>query len=238
MLNLASKARPYFGAVVLTCGLLTAGGIYSATRMPSGVYPEVTFPRIAVVARVPDWDVTKMEVKVTRPLEEAISTVLGVTQVRSKTIRGGSEISVEFAPGTDMTQAVTLTWNRIGARRSDLPPNVDLTVEQMTPSVFPIISLVLTGGDNPSRLRDYAFYQLAPLIKTIPDVLYANVAGGDVREIEVIARPDDLLAAGLSAADLADQIALQSSLNPIGRIERPPFAFQMLVNTQGTDPRS
>ncbi|HEX4592102.1 MAG TPA: efflux RND transporter permease subunit, partial [Gemmataceae bacterium] len=232
MLNLASKARPYFGAVVLTCGLLTAGGIYSATRMPSGVYPEVTFPRIAVVARVPDWDVTKMEVKVTRPLEEAVSTVLGVTQVRSKSIRGGSELSIEFAPGTDMRQAVTLAWNRIGARRADLPPNVDLTVEQMTPSIFPIVSVVLTGGDNPAQLRDYAYYQLAPLIKTIPDVLYANVAGGDVREIEVIARPDDLLAAGLSAADLADQIGQQSSLQPVGRVEGQPFAFHLLVNNQ------
>jgi multidrug efflux pump subunit AcrB len=232
MINLASKARPYFGAVVLTCGLLTAGGIYSATRMPSGVYPEVTFPRIAVVARVPDWDVTKMEVKVTRPLEEAVSTVLGVTQVRSKTIRGGSELSIELAPGTDMRQAVTLAWNRIGARRADLPPNVDLTVEQMTPSIFPIVSVVLTGGDNPAQLRDYAFYQLAPLIKTIPDVLYANVAGGDVREIEVVCRPDDLLAAGLSAADLADQIGQQSSLQPVGRVEGQPFAFQLLVNNQ------
>ena len=232
MLNLASRARPYFGAVVLTCGLLTAGGIYSATRMPSGVYPDVTFPRIAVVARVPDLDVTKMEIKVTRPLEEAVSTVLGVTQVRSKTIRGGSEISIEFAPGSDIQQAVTLAWNRIGARRGDLPPNTDLTVEQLTPSIFPIVSVVLTGGDSPANLRDYAIYQLAPLIKTIPDVLYANVAGGDVREIEVIARPDDLLAAGLSAADLADQIGQQSSLQPVGRIQGQPFAFQVLVNNQ------
>src|SRR5437588_2532354 len=232
MMNLASKARPYFGAVVLTCGLLTAGGVYSALRMPSGVYPEVTFPRIAVVARVPDWDVSKMEVKVTRPLEEAVSTVLGVAQVRSKTIRGGSEISIDFNPGTDMRRAETLAWNRIGAKRSELPPNVDLTVEQMTPSVFPILSLVLTGGDNAAQLRDYAFYQLAPLIKTIPDVLYANVAGGDVREIEVIARPDDLLAHGLSAADLADQIGQQSSLHPVGRIEGQPLAFQLLANNQ------
>src|SRR5436190_9504972 len=206
MLNLAAKARPYFGAVVLTCALLTAGGIYSATKMPSGVYPEVTFPRIAVVARVPDWDVTKMEVKVTRPLEEAVSGVLGVAQVRAKTIRGGSELSVDFSPGTDMRAAETLTWNRIGAKRSELPPNVDLTVEQMTPSVFPILSLVLTGGDSPARLRDYAFYELGPQIKAIPDVLYANVAGGDLTEIEVIADPDKLLHHGLSAADLADQI--------------------------------
>src|SRR5436190_9086052 len=232
MLNLATKARPYFGAVVVTCALLTAGGIYSGMRMPSSVYPEVTFPRIAVVARVPDFDVAKMEVKVTRPLEEAVSTVLGVAQVRSKSIRGGSEISIDFNPGTDMRQAETLTWNRIGAKRSELPPNADLTVEQMTPSVFPILSLVLTGGDSPSQLRDYAYYQLAPLIKTIPDVLYANVAGGDVREIEVIVRPDDLMAAGLSAADLAGQITQQSSLHPLGRVEGQPLAFQLLVNNQ------
>jgi multidrug efflux pump subunit AcrB len=244
MMNLATKARPYFGAVVLTCALLTAGGIYSAMRMPSGVYPEVTFPRIAVVARVPDWDVTQMEVKVTRPLEDAVTGVLGVAEVRSKTIRGGTEISIDFTPGTDMRRAETLVWNRIGAKRSELPPNMDLTVEQMTPSVFPIMSVVLTGGADSvsddlaaqrreaAERRDYAYYQLAPLIKTIPDVLYANVAGGDVREIEVIARPDDLLAAGMSAADLADQIAQQSSLHPVGRIEGQPFAFQIIVNNQ------
>jgi multidrug efflux pump subunit AcrB len=48
MFNIAAKARPYFGAVVLTTALLTVGGIYSYTRMPSSVYPEVTFARIAV----------------------------------------------------------------------------------------------------------------------------------------------------------------------------------------------
>jgi multidrug efflux pump subunit AcrB len=240
-MNLATKARPYIGSVILTCALLTAGGIYSASRMASGVYPEVTFPRIAVVARVPDWDVTQMEVKVTRPLEDAVNGVLGVARVRSKSIRGGSEISIDFTPGTDMRRAETLIWNRIGAKRSELPPNVELTVEQMTPSVFPIMSIVLTGAkkadDKPdpafaAHLRDYAEYELAPIIKTIPDVLYANVAGGDVREIEVIARPDDLLAAGLSAADLADQIAQQSNLHPVGRTEGQPFAFQIIVNNQ------
>jgi multidrug efflux pump subunit AcrB len=237
MFNLASKARPFFGAVVLSCALLAAGGIYSATRMPSSVYPEVTFPRIAVVAKVPDRDVTSMEVQVTRPLEEAVSSVIGVAQVRSKTIRGGSEISIDFNPGTDMRRAEQLTWNRIGARRSDLPANTELTVEQMTPSVFPILSLVLTGGDSPAQLHDYAYYQLAPLIKTVPDVLYANVSGGDVREIEVIARPDDLLAAGLSAADLADQIGQLTPLQPVGRVENQPLAYQIIVNNQAVKAR-
>ena len=231
--NLASFARPYFGALVLTTGLLTAGGVYSYTQMPSSVYPEVTFPRVAVVARVPDKDVVDMEVKVTRPLEEAVSTVTGVSQVRSKTIRGSTEISMDFSPGVDMRRAEVLTWNRIGAKRSELPPNCDLTVEQMTPSVFPILSLVLTSTDkNKAELHDYAFYQLAPQIKGIPDVLYANVAGGDMREIEVIARPDDLLAHGLSAADLADQIRQRTRRTSIGRVEGDPLAYQIIVDNQ------
>src|SRR5262249_21854935 len=170
MFNIAAKARPYFGAVVLTTALLTAGGVYSYTRMPSSVYPEVTFPRISVVARLPGLDVRTMEVKVTQPLEQAVSTVLGVAQVRSKTIRGGSELSIEFTPGTDMRRAEVLTWNRIGAARSQIPPDVELTVEQMTPSVFPIMSLVLIDTRPPdpldvsraAQLRDFAFYQLAP----------------------------------------------------------------------------
>src|SRR5436190_23268673 len=131
-------------------------------HMPSSVYPEVTFPRIAVVAKVPDRDVATMDVKVTRPLEEAVTGVIGVAQVRSKTIRGGSELSLDFNPGTDMRRAEQLTWNRIGARRSELPANTELTVEQLTPSIFPILSLVLTGGDSPAQLRDYAVYELAP----------------------------------------------------------------------------
>ncbi|HEX3147703.1 MAG TPA: efflux RND transporter permease subunit, partial [Gemmataceae bacterium] len=70
MTSIASKVRPYFGAVVLSCALLTVGGIYSAMRMPSSVYPEVSFPRMMVVAKVPDRDVVNMEASVTRKLEE------------------------------------------------------------------------------------------------------------------------------------------------------------------------
>src|SRR5439155_22597075 len=168
MFNIAAKARPYLGAVVLTTMLLTAGGIYSVTRMPSGVYPEVTFPRIAVVAKKPGLDLVNMEISVTRPLEEAVSTVIGVARVRCKTIRGGCDLSVTLAPGTDVRRAEQLVWNRIGAVRAQMPPDVELSVEQMTPSVFPIISLVLTGGDSPSAMRDFAYYQRAPRIKNIP----------------------------------------------------------------------
>ena len=81
--------------------------------MPSGVYPEVTFPRVAVVARVPDWDVTQMEVKVTRPLEDAVSGVLGVARVRSRPSVAAASVGRYLRP--EHARAETLTWNRIGA---------------------------------------------------------------------------------------------------------------------------
>ena len=52
-INLVAKARPYFGLIVLTTTLLTVYGVVAMLRMPSGIYPEVAFPRIVVIAQTP-----------------------------------------------------------------------------------------------------------------------------------------------------------------------------------------
>ncbi len=82
-LNLVTLARPYFGLIVLATLLLAVFGYISMLRMPSGIYPEVAFPRITVIAQTPGLAVTTVEVAVTRPIEEAVGTALGVRQVRS-----------------------------------------------------------------------------------------------------------------------------------------------------------
>ena len=87
----------------------------------------MTFPRIAVVAKVPGLDVTNMEVQGHPAAGGGRQRASSASpQVRSKTIRGGSELSIDFTPGTDMRRAEQLTWNRIGAVRSELPPDVEL----------------------------------------------------------------------------------------------------------------
>src|SRR5437588_359259 len=193
-INLVALAKPYFGLIVLSTLLLTAFGIVSMIRMPSGIYPEVAFPRIVVIAQSPGLAVKDVEVAVTRPIEEAVSIVLGVSRVQSKSVRGAAELAIDFAPGTDMVQALNDVRARMAEVGSQLPPGTTTLTERMTPSVFPIISFVVFGGRDPALLHDYAFFDLRTRISRIPDVSYVTVQGGDIREILVEVEPEALVA--------------------------------------------
>src|SRR5215475_12934923 len=107
-MNVAGFAARNARVIVFGVLFLTAAGIYSLTTLPSGIYPEVEFPRIAIIAHSGDLSPRMMQVVVTRQLEEAARGVLGVRRVRSKTIRGATEISVFFNPESDMQQALQL----------------------------------------------------------------------------------------------------------------------------------
>ncbi len=124
--NLVALARPYFGLIVLTTGLLTALGMWAMLRMPSGIYPEVAFPRIVVITQSSGLEVKDVEVAVTRPIEEAVSIVLGVIRVRSKSVRGAAQLDVDFAPGTNMVQALNDVRARMAEVGSQLPAGTEL----------------------------------------------------------------------------------------------------------------
>jgi CzcA family heavy metal efflux pump len=235
-INLVALAKPYFGLIVLTTVLLTALGLYSMFRMPSGIYPEVAFPRIVVIVQSPGLAVKDVEVAVTRPIEEAVSIVLGVIRVRSKSVRGAAELSIDFAPGTDMIQALNDVRARMAEVGAQLPPGTTSITERQTPSVFPIISFVVTGGRDPASLHDYAYYDLRPRISRIADVSYVTVQGGDIREILVEVEPQALVAAGLSIADVADRLGKEHRLKAVGRLDREVLQYQVLADTLATDP--
>ena len=226
--SLVSRARPYFGVFLLGTAILFAAGLASISSIPSGIYPEVAFPRIAVIASVPGLGIKSVEVGVTRTLEKALSVVLGVVRVRSKTVRGASQLEIYFAPATEMVQALNDVRARTAEAGSSLPAGTSLIVERMTPSVFPIISVVVSGNRSPSDLRDYAFYDLQPRLSRLPDVSYVTVQGGDVREVLVEADPLALASARLSIDDLAARLAKCEELRAIGRMDRGRLQYQVM----------
>src|SRR5204862_7696990 len=128
-----------------------------------------------------------------------------------------SEISIPFAPGTNMDQALQLVRARVSQVQTQLPPDLTLEVEQLTPSLFPIVSYNVEGGD-PATLYDLARYEIKPLISRVPGVGRVDVQGSDVREIEVVADPVRLAVLGMTYTELANAIRQAVTVQAVGRV--------------------
>ncbi|HET7790577.1 MAG TPA: efflux RND transporter permease subunit [Gemmatimonadales bacterium] len=215
----------------LVIGLATGAGIWAATRLPAAIYPELAFYRITVVAQGSSLDARQVVFSISRPIEEAVSVVPGVTRVQSRSIRGASEINVTFAPGTDMTLALQLVRARVNQVQPDLPSGLDIETERLTPSLFPVLSYNLEGGDA-ATLYDLARYQIKPVISRVPGVGRVEVQGSDVREIEVIADPARLAGAGLTYADLANAISQATQVQAVGRVAQDYKQYLVVADAE------
>jgi len=216
--------------VYLAVVLLTVAGMWSALKLPSAIYPELEFSRVTVVVNGTALGARQVLFSITRPIEEAISIVPGVTRVQSRSIRGGSETNITFAPRTDMVDALQQVRARVNQVEADLPQGLDIEVERMTPSLFPIVSYNLEGGD-PATLYDIARYQIKPLISRVPGVGRVDVQGSDVREIEVVADPARLAGQQLTFEDVANAIRQATNVMAVGRM--PENYKQYLIVSAG-----
>ncbi|MCY1042260.1 efflux RND transporter permease subunit [Corallococcus sp. bb12-1] len=210
---------------------LTLAGVFSATRLAAGLYPEVSFPRIVVAATLSGASARSMQVAVTRPVEEALSTVIGVRQVRSRTIRAASEVSLWFDTQADMDQALGLVNARLAEVQSGLPPQTQLTAERLTPSSFPIQTLAVTGTADPARLRDFALQVLRPRLAGLAGVGRVDVVGGDVRELIIAVDAQRLEQAKLELSTLGAAVGSALQLEAAGRVD--VHYQQTLVVVQG-----
>src|SRR2546427_2102922 len=233
LFDVLSRQRRF---VYLLVGLLSVAGVWAAFRLPSAIYPELAFSRIVVIAQGSTLGARQVVFSITRPLEEAVSIVPGVTRVRSHSIRGASEISITFAPRTDMIYALQLVRARVNQASGTLPPDVSIEIEQLTPSLFPVLSYNLEGGDA-ATLYDLARYEIKPLISRVPGVGRVDVQGSDVREIEVIVDPARLVAQGMAYADVANAIRQAVTVQAVGRVAQDYRQYLIVTDQEAHAPQ-
>lgn len=229
-MNFARFSDRHHKATYLIVALLCVAGLYAAFQLPSSIYPEVEFPRIIIVAEGSQLEPRNIVTAVARPLEDAVSSLQGVqiARVTSRSVRGSSEISVQFAPDTDMQLALQLVQAKVGEVQPTLPAGIGTDVQRLTPSVFPIISYNVTGA-QPSTLRDLATYTIRPRLARLNGVAQVRIEGGDVREIEVIIAPERLAANHLTIAQIEDAIAQTSAVSSVGRVSRDYQQYNVLA---------
>ena len=218
-MNVAALALRHSRAAVLLAVALVAGGALAAFSLPSSIYPPLQFPRIAIVAHSGTLPPQSMSLIVTRPIEQVVMAVPGVRRVRSRSIRGAAEISAQFDPTTDMIVALQMVQNRVAEITGDLPPGTEMQIERMTPAIFPVFILSMTGSLPTADLFDYANFVVKPELARVPGSGTIEVQASDTREIEVILDPAKLTASGLTVVDVSDALKAQNIVLPVGRFQ-------------------
>jgi CzcA family heavy metal efflux pump len=228
-MNVARFARLNARVILLGVFLITLAGAYSMTVLPSGIYPEVEFPRIVVVAQSGDLSPRLMMLAVTRPLEEAAREVLGVRRVRSRTIRGATQLSVLFNPDADMRYALQLMQGKVEEARANMPAATRIRVERMTPAFFPMMEFNVTGDLPPADIRDVAMFQLRPLLSRIDGISRVDVSATDEREVSVIVDPTRLSAVRVTLDQVSDALKNTNQIVSVGRLPKDYKQYLVLA---------
>jgi CzcA family heavy metal efflux pump len=159
------------------------GGLFLYGQIQVSLFPEITFPKLKVIADNGEQPVEKMMVTVTRPLEDAIKQVPDLKILRSTTSRGTCEISAFLNWGASIDVNQQMMESRISQIKTSLPPDVQIQIEKMNPSILPVIGFTVESDDKtPIELNLIATYIIKPFLSQIDGVSSVGIIGGKTKE--------------------------------------------------------
>ncbi len=189
----------YRSPLAVLLAFIILGGLFAYSKMQTALFPEITFPKIKVIADAGLQPVDKMIVTVTKPLELAIKQVPELQMVRSTTSRGSCEISAFINWDADINLAQQRIESQIAQIRNTLPAGVQLTTERMNPSILPVMGYTVESkSGSPIEMRQLALYTMKPFLSQVDGVSEVRIIGGRQKEYWVIPDPQKMVALQLS----------------------------------------
>ncbi len=235
-MNLGRLISSQKRAVLLVIGLLSIAGLVALARIPRALFPQTDFPRIIIVADNGVAPAQQTLVSVTKPIEEAMSGIPGISRIKSTTARGSAEVDLFFDWKTDIVQTLQLVQTRVSQLATKLPPGATFErTERLTFAVFPIIGYSITSPvRDPGTLRNLAEVTLRPPIARIDGVSSVEVLGGQLREYHVLIDRSRLEARGVSLQQVSDAVRGSNVINSPGLINENHQLELALVSGQAT----
>ena len=173
----------YKNPISVILAVIIVGGIFLYGQIQVSLFPEITFPKLKVIADNGEQPVDKMMITVTRPLEDAIKQVPDLKILRSTTSRGTCEISAFLNWGADINVNQQMMESRISQIRNNLPADVQIQIEKMNPSILPVIGFTVESNNKtPIELNLIATYVIKPFLSQIDGVSSVGIIGGKTKE--------------------------------------------------------
>ncbi len=232
-MNITGFSHRHSRAVLFVVAILAAAGVLAALNLPISIFPDITFPRIVILADNGEQPADRIMVTLTRPLEEAANSVPGVRNVRSRTTRGATEIFINFNWGSDIILSQQFLQGRIASIRSQLPADASIIVERMNATFLPIVGYTLTSEKSSLvDLRDVALYTIRPALSRVNGVSQVRVVGGRTREFLVTAEPAKLLAYNIDITQVSEALRKTNLLESVGLVDANHRLYLTLVDNR------
>jgi len=195
-------------------------GLSAGTRLGIDLLPEFDIPIVAVNTTYAGAGSQETAEQLSEPIEDAIATVPGVTDVSSFSGEGFSFVIAQFASSVDVDQAAIDVKQRVDGIVDALPDDAATpVVQKFDPGDQPILSLAVRGtGMTLDRIETLAEETIEPALQQVDGVADVAVVGPIAREIQVLVDPAALRSYGLSAGQIASAIGAGSATLPAGTL--------------------
>ena len=228
-------AREHKSVIFLIITLALVGG-YLLFSIPIAVFPTTDFPRVIVGVDNGVMPIDQMLVTITRPIEEAVSGVEGIQDVRSITSRGSAEIDLYFSWRVDMFQTLQRVNGALARVETTIPSTAKVTSQRLEFSSFPILGYGLTADTvSQKELWEIATYDIKPRLASLSGVGTILVQGDQVPEFHIVPDPAKLRAGAVSVSDILSAVDKSNIVESPGLFPRNHQLYLGLITGQAAD---
>jgi len=200
-----SLKRPVTVIVVML--IFITIGVISLIKLPLEMFPDISFPGLMVQVPYPSSSPEEVERTITRPLEEILSTVNNLKNIRSTSSSSSSRIFVEFETGTNMDLASMEIRDKIDQVRDRLPDDIErIRIRRWSTSDRPIISFSISIPGERQQLYHLAENLVQPELERIEGVANVEIRGLRDKQLTIALKPELFYSSTISILDLIDTV--------------------------------
>jgi len=223
----------YKSPLSVLIGIIILGGLFIFSKMQTSLFPEITFPKIKVIADAGQQPVDKMMITVTKPLEEAIKKTENLHTVRSKTSRGSCEIEAYMDWKSDIDMNKLLIESRINEIRHLLPHDIEITVEKMNPSILQVMGYSLECDDrSPIEMKMLALYTIKPFLSQVDGISEVRVLGGKSKEYWLTLNQHKMSTLGITPEIIHTALTESNFIEAVGYLTDYRMLFLCVADAQ------
>lgn len=217
--------------LLLVTLVLAVFGYYAFTQIPIDAFPDVSPTQVKVIVKAPGMTPEEVENQITAPIELELLGIPRQVMLRSVAKYALSDITVDFAEGTDIYWARQQVAERLGAVWDNLPTDIEGGIAPMTTPLGEMFMFTVEGNLSLRERRTVLDWIIRPALRTVPGVADVNSLGGYVRSFEIIPNAVRMAARGVDPLMLGEALATNNRNDGAGRMNEGEET--LLVRSEG-----